>query len=98
MVRRVKAIEQPRREKLDGWEALRVLGVISMVDGLNPAVLATAHVELLEVLMVAGDQEVGEGVSGFEKGDAYLVYGPVGCQRCKACSREAGSICSAGRG
>lgn len=30
-------------------------------------------------------EEVGEGVTGFNKGDAYLVYGPTGCGHCKRC-------------
>lgn len=38
-------------------------------------------------------EEVGEGVSGFEKGDAYLVYGPIGCKRCRACSRGQDTYC-----
>jgi alcohol dehydrogenase, propanol-preferring len=38
-------------------------------------------------------EELGEGVTGFEKGDAYLVYGPVGCGRCKACSRGQDTYC-----
>ena len=38
-------------------------------------------------------EEVGPGVDGFEKGDAYLVYGPVGCGRCKACSRGQDTYC-----
>lgn len=38
-------------------------------------------------------EEVGEGVRGFEKGEAYLVYGPIGCGRCKACSRGQDSYC-----
>ena len=38
-------------------------------------------------------EEVGEGVTGFEKGDAYLVYGPIGCGRCKACSRGQDTYC-----
>ena len=38
-------------------------------------------------------EEVGAGVSGFEKGDAYLVYGPIGCGRCPACSRGQDTYC-----
>lgn len=38
-------------------------------------------------------EEVGEGVTGFEKGEAYLVYGPIGCGRCKACSRGQDTYC-----
>ncbi|MDO5495198.1 MAG: NAD(P)-dependent alcohol dehydrogenase [bacterium] len=38
-------------------------------------------------------EEVGEGVSGFEKGEAYLVYGPIGCGRCRACSRGQDTYC-----
>src|SRR5690606_20467668 len=32
-------------------------------------------------------EEVGPGVEGLVQGDAYLVYGPIGCQHCRACSR-----------
>lgn len=32
-------------------------------------------------------EEVGSAVEGFEKGDAYLVYGPLGCGRCSMCVR-----------
>ncbi|MGD8201024.1 NAD(P)-dependent alcohol dehydrogenase [Ornithinimicrobium sp. W1679] len=39
-------------------------------------------------------EEVGPGVTGFEKGAAYLVYGPVGCGRCKACSRGQDTYCA----
>ncbi|GAA4390259.1 NAD(P)-dependent alcohol dehydrogenase [Brevibacterium sp. NPDC049920] len=38
-------------------------------------------------------EELGPGVEGFEKGDAHLVYGPVGCGRCKACSRGQDTYC-----
>ena len=38
-------------------------------------------------------EELGPGVSGFTKGDAYLVYGPYGCQRCPACSRGQDTYC-----
>src|SRR5690554_771765 len=38
-------------------------------------------------------EEVGEGVTGFEKGEAYLVYGPIGCGRCPACSRGQDTYC-----
>jgi propanol-preferring alcohol dehydrogenase len=38
-------------------------------------------------------ESVGEGVSGVNIGDAYLVYGPVGCGRCKACSRGQDTYC-----
>lgn len=38
-------------------------------------------------------EDVGDGVSGFDKGDAYLVYGPIGCGRCKACSRGQDTYC-----
>lgn len=37
--------------------------------------------------------EVGEGVTGFNKGEAYLVYGPMGCGRCPACSRGQDTYC-----
>lgn len=38
-------------------------------------------------------EEVGEGVVGFEKGDAYLAYGPIGCGHCRACSRGQDTYC-----
>jgi alcohol dehydrogenase, propanol-preferring len=39
-------------------------------------------------------EEVGPGVTGFEPGQAYLVYGPVGCGRCAACSRGQDTYCA----
>ncbi|NQX27757.1 NAD(P)-dependent alcohol dehydrogenase [Microbacteriaceae bacterium VKM Ac-2854] len=39
-------------------------------------------------------EEVGEGVSGFAIGDAYLVYGPVGCGHCQSCSRGQDTYCT----
>lgn len=38
-------------------------------------------------------EEVGPGVTGFTKGDAYLVYGPIGCGHCVACSRGQDTYC-----
>jgi len=38
-------------------------------------------------------EEVGEGVTGIEKGDAFLCYGPTGCGRCPACSRGQDTYC-----
>lgn len=38
-------------------------------------------------------EEVGPGVSGFTKGDAYLVYGPVGCGHCRMCSKGQDTYC-----
>lgn len=38
-------------------------------------------------------EEVGAGVEGFKVGDAYLVYGPIGCGRCMACSRGQDTYC-----
>lgn len=38
-------------------------------------------------------EEMGPGVQGFEVGDAYLVYGPIGCGRCKACASGADILC-----
>lgn len=37
--------------------------------------------------------ELGPGVTGFTEGDAYLVYGPIGCGRCPACSRGQDTYC-----
>ena len=38
-------------------------------------------------------EELGPGVEGFEVGGAYLVYGPIGCGRCRACSRGQDTYC-----
>jgi propanol-preferring alcohol dehydrogenase len=38
-------------------------------------------------------EELGAGVSGIKVGDAYLVYGPIGCGHCKACSRGQDTYC-----
>ncbi|QUL78447.1 MULTISPECIES: NAD(P)-dependent alcohol dehydrogenase [unclassified Brevibacterium] len=38
-------------------------------------------------------EELGPGVEGLTEGDAYLVYGPVGCGRCRACSRGQDTYC-----
>jgi alcohol dehydrogenase, propanol-preferring len=38
-------------------------------------------------------EEVGPGVSGFTKGAAYLVYGPVGCGHCRMCSKGQDTYC-----
>lgn len=37
--------------------------------------------------------ELGLGVTGITKGAAYLVYGPIGCQHCRACSRGQDTYC-----
>ena len=38
-------------------------------------------------------EDLGEGVSGIEPGAAYLVYGPVGCGICRACTRGQDTYC-----
>ena len=38
-------------------------------------------------------EAVGEGVDSSLVGGAYLVYGPIGCQRCRACSRGQDTYC-----
>jgi propanol-preferring alcohol dehydrogenase len=38
-------------------------------------------------------EEIGPGVHGFTVGDAYLVYGPIGCGHCKSCSRGQDTYC-----
>lgn len=38
-------------------------------------------------------EAVGDGVAGFEKGDAYLCYGPIGCGRCPSCARGQDAYC-----
>ncbi|WP_104088555.1 NAD(P)-dependent alcohol dehydrogenase [Cryobacterium sp. N19] len=39
-------------------------------------------------------EELGEGVEGITLGDAFLVYGPIGCGHCVACSRGEDTYCS----
>lgn len=38
-------------------------------------------------------EELGPGVEGHEVGAGYLVYGPIGCRRCRACSRGQDTYC-----
>lgn len=38
-------------------------------------------------------EALGEGVTGFQKGDAYLVYGPTGCGRCRMCAQGLETYC-----
>lgn len=38
-------------------------------------------------------EALGPGVSGVELGAAYLVYGPIGCGRCRMCSRGQDTYC-----
>jgi propanol-preferring alcohol dehydrogenase len=38
-------------------------------------------------------EALGPGVTGLETGAAYLVYGPIGCGRCRACSRGQDTYC-----
>src|SRR3989442_5790970 len=38
-------------------------------------------------------EELGPGVDGIVPGEAYLVYGPTGCGRCKMCSRGQDTYC-----
>ena len=38
-------------------------------------------------------EELGEGVQGIDKGAAYLIYGPVGCGVCRACTRGQDTYC-----
>ncbi|GBE23425.1 MAG TPA: NAD(P)-dependent alcohol dehydrogenase [Actinobacteria bacterium] len=42
--------------------------------------------------------ELGAGVSGFEKGEPVLVYGPWGCGRCKRCRMGMENYCEQGMG
>lgn len=39
-------------------------------------------------------EEIGEGVTGLNVGDAYLAYGPIGCGHCAACSRGQDTYCA----
>ncbi|WP_066904510.1 NAD(P)-dependent alcohol dehydrogenase [Millisia brevis] len=38
-------------------------------------------------------EELGSGVTGFEKGAAHLVYGPIGCGHCRVCARGQDTLC-----
>ncbi len=38
-------------------------------------------------------EDLGPGVSGFDRDAAYLVYGPIGCQRCRRCARGQDTYC-----
>ena len=38
-------------------------------------------------------EALGAGVEGIRLGDAFLVYGPIGCGRCRACSRGQDTYC-----
>ena len=38
-------------------------------------------------------EALGAGVEGIALGDAFLVYGPIGCGRCRACSRGQDTYC-----
>ncbi len=38
-------------------------------------------------------EALGDGVKGIEIGSAHLVYGPIGCGRCPACSRGQDTYC-----
>lgn len=38
-------------------------------------------------------EEIGEGVEGFTVGDAYVAYGPIGCQECVRCTAGEDTFC-----
>lgn len=38
-------------------------------------------------------EELGDGVTGLDVGDAFLVYGPIGCGHCPPCSRGQDTYC-----
>jgi propanol-preferring alcohol dehydrogenase len=38
-------------------------------------------------------EAIGPGVVGIDRGAAYLVYGPIGCGHCRACSRGQDTYC-----
>jgi propanol-preferring alcohol dehydrogenase len=38
-------------------------------------------------------EALGPGVSGIDVGDAFLVYGPIGCGHCRMCSRGQDTYC-----
>ena len=52
------------------------------VEGTNPL---CAPQFTLGHEVVGWADEIGEGVDGIERGEAYVVYGPVGCGHCRFC-------------
>ena len=38
-------------------------------------------------------EALGPGVAGIAVGDAFLVYGPIGCGHCRMCSRGQDTYC-----
>ena len=38
-------------------------------------------------------EELGSGVSGIDAGDAFLVYGPIGCRQCRKCATGQDNYC-----
>ena len=42
-------------------------------------------------------EELGPGVEGFTVGDAFLVYGPIGCGHCRMCVRGRDNYCENAR-
>jgi propanol-preferring alcohol dehydrogenase len=42
-------------------------------------------------------EELGAGVEGFTVGDAFLVYGPIGCGHCRMCARGQDTYCENAR-
>ena len=42
-------------------------------------------------------EELGPGVEGFRVGDAFLVYGPIGCGHCRMCARGQDTYCENAR-
>lgn len=41
---------------------------------------------------------VGAGVAGVEVGEPVVVYGPMGCRRCRSCQQGAENLCESGAG
>lgn len=94
--RDVRVVEVPRPEPKPG-EVLIKMGAagvchsdLHLIDGAPPR---------LEVPFTLGHEnagwveECGEGVTGFHRGDAVLVYGPWGCGHCTACQQSQENYC-----
>ncbi|MFV0526279.1 MAG: NAD(P)-dependent alcohol dehydrogenase [Acidimicrobiales bacterium] len=93
--------EVPRPSPGPGEVLLKVAGAgachsdISVYRGFTPA---TGPPQLAPPFVLGHEssgwvEELGEGVHGVNVGDAFLVYGPIGCGHCRACSRGQDTYC-----
>lgn len=92
----VRVVEVPRPEPKPGEVLIKIgaAGVchsdLHLMDNAPPR---------LEVPFTLGHEnagwieECGEGVTGFHRGDAVLVYGPWGCGNCIACQQSQENYC-----